>query len=53
MQIGIIGAGHVGGALGTRWAQAGHQVIFGSRNPHRMICGNWLPRPAQPHVPHL
>lgn len=33
MQIGIIGAGHVGGALGTRWAQAGHQVIFGSRNP--------------------
>jgi phosphoglycerate dehydrogenase-like enzyme len=26
MNIGIIGAGNVGGALGTSWAQAGHQV---------------------------
>jgi predicted dinucleotide-binding enzyme len=33
MSIGIIGSGNVGGTLGTRWAQAGHQVIFGSRNP--------------------
>ena len=33
MKIGIIGSGNVGGALGTRWAQAGHRVIFGSRNP--------------------
>jgi NADPH-dependent F420 reductase len=33
MKIGIIGAGNVGGALGTRWAQGGHEVIFGSRNP--------------------
>ena len=33
MQIGIIGSGNVGGALGTRWALAGHQVTFGSRNP--------------------
>jgi len=33
MKIGIIGSGNVGGALGTRWAQAGHQVAFGSRNP--------------------
>jgi len=33
MKIGIIGSGNVGGALGTRWAQAGHDVIFGSRNP--------------------
>ena len=33
MQIGIIGSGNVGGALGTRWAKAGHQVTFGSRNP--------------------
>jgi 8-hydroxy-5-deazaflavin:NADPH oxidoreductase len=33
MNIGIIGSGNVGGTLGTRWAQAGHQVIFGSRNP--------------------
>ncbi len=33
MKIGIIGSGSVGGALGIRWAQAGHRVAFGSRNP--------------------
>jgi len=33
MTIGIIGSGNVGGTLGRRWAQAGHQVVFGSRNP--------------------
>ncbi len=33
MKIGIVGSGNVGGTLGTRWAQAGHQVIFGSRDP--------------------
>ncbi len=34
MKIGIMGAGNVGGTLGKRWAQSGHEVIFGSRNPH-------------------
>ena len=33
MNIGIIGSGNVGGALGTGWAKGGHQVIFGSRDP--------------------
>jgi hypothetical protein len=33
MKIGIIGSGNVGGTLGTRWAQAGHEVTFGSRDP--------------------
>ena len=33
MNIGIIGSGNVGGTLGTRGAQAGHQVVCGSRNP--------------------
>jgi len=33
MNIGIIGSGNVGGALGARWAQAGHQVLFASRTP--------------------
>ena len=33
MNIGIIGSGNVGGALGTRWAQKGHQITFGSRSP--------------------
>ncbi len=33
MKIGIIGSGNVGGALGTKWAQAGQTVVFSSRNP--------------------
>jgi predicted dinucleotide-binding enzyme len=32
MNIGILGAGNVGGTLGGRWAQAGHHVCFGVRN---------------------
>src|SRR5450756_860222 len=46
MNIGIIGAGNVGGALGKSWAKAGHKIKFGARNPddpkHRGlldICG--------------
>ncbi|HEY6023724.1 MAG TPA: NAD(P)-binding domain-containing protein [Pseudolabrys sp.] len=33
MKIAIIGAGNVGGALGANWAQKGHDVIFGVRDP--------------------
>jgi hypothetical protein len=33
MRIGIIGAGMVGGTLGTRWAKAGHEVVWGVRDP--------------------
>lgn len=33
MNIGIIGSGNVGGALGRGWAKAGHKVAFSSRNP--------------------
>jgi len=33
MKIAIIGTGNVGRALGTGWAQKGHSVIFGSRQP--------------------
>src|SRR5207245_2412055 len=33
MKIAIIGAGNVGGTLGTRWAKNGHVVTFGVRNP--------------------
>ena len=32
MKIAVIGAGHVGGALGTLWASKGHQIVFGVRN---------------------
>ncbi|HSE91707.1 MAG TPA: NADPH-dependent F420 reductase [Methylomirabilota bacterium] len=33
MRIAVIGAGNVGGALGRVWAQRGHQVVFGVRDP--------------------
>jgi len=33
MKIAVIGTGHVGGTLGSRWARQGHQVVFGTRNP--------------------
>lgn len=32
MKIGMIGSGNVGSALGRVWAQAGHEVMFSSRN---------------------
>ncbi len=33
MRIGIIGAGRIGGAVGLKWAEAGHDILFSSRNP--------------------
>jgi len=33
MKIAIIGAGNVGGTLGKGWTKAGHEVVFGARNP--------------------
>jgi len=34
MKLAIIGAGNVGGTLGTAWAQkAGHEIFFGVRSP--------------------
>ncbi len=35
MRIAVLGTGDVGSTLGTRWAEKGHQIIFGSRNPGR------------------
>ncbi len=36
IKIGIIGSGNIGGTLGTFWAQAGHEVLFSSRNPDNL-----------------
>ncbi|MBS1716857.1 MAG: NADPH-dependent F420 reductase [Armatimonadetes bacterium] len=32
-KIAIIGNGNVGGTLGKRWTEAGHEVVFGVRDP--------------------
>lgn len=34
MKIGVIGAGHVGGTLGVRWARQGHSVVLSTRDLH-------------------
>ena len=33
IKIGTIGAGRMGGTLGTLWVKAGHPVMFSSRDP--------------------
>jgi len=35
MNIGIIGAGWLGGAVGKVWLKAGHDVLFSSRHPEK------------------
>jgi predicted dinucleotide-binding enzyme len=45
MNLGFIGAGNVGEALGNRWAALGHTIRFGVRNPadakyQKLISGN-------------
>jgi 8-hydroxy-5-deazaflavin:NADPH oxidoreductase len=36
MQIGIIGAGMIGGTVGRLWAEAGHKVRFATRHPDKL-----------------
>jgi predicted dinucleotide-binding enzyme len=33
MKIAVIGYGNVGSTLGLAWTKAGHEVIFGARDP--------------------
>jgi 8-hydroxy-5-deazaflavin:NADPH oxidoreductase len=33
MRIAVIGTGNIGGTLGSKWRAAGHDVVYGSRNP--------------------
>ena len=35
MKIAIIGAGAVGGALGTAWSRGGHDIVFGVRDVNK------------------
>ena len=36
MRIGIIGASNIGGTLGKLWAEAGHEILFGTRRPETL-----------------
>ncbi|NNC65074.1 MAG: NADPH-dependent F420 reductase [Gammaproteobacteria bacterium] len=36
LRIGIIGTGNIGGALARHWVNAGHEVLFSSRNPDEL-----------------
>jgi len=36
MKIGVIGAGHIGSAIGGLWIKAGHPVFFSSRHPKEL-----------------
>jgi predicted dinucleotide-binding enzyme len=33
MKIAVVGAGHIGGTLGRKWSEAGHDVLYGVRSP--------------------
>ena len=46
LRIGIIGAGSMGGPLGRLLAEAGHQIIYSSRNPDQLmdLVGDAAPR---------
>jgi 8-hydroxy-5-deazaflavin:NADPH oxidoreductase len=46
MRIAVMGTGHVGGALGIGWARAGHEVIFGTRDPKGADSQELLSRAA-------
>ena len=36
LRIGIIGSGRIGGAVGLKWAEAGHHIFFSSRHPEEL-----------------
>jgi 8-hydroxy-5-deazaflavin:NADPH oxidoreductase len=36
LRIGVVGSGREGGALGTAFVKAGHQVMFSSRHPEQL-----------------
>ncbi|MEZ4984700.1 MAG: NAD(P)-binding domain-containing protein [Saprospiraceae bacterium] len=45
MKIAIIGTGNVGGALATRWAKAGHQILLGVRDTQHFKGAELLQNP--------
>jgi predicted dinucleotide-binding enzyme len=47
MQIGVLGSGAVGRALGRGWAKHGHQVVLGSGSPARAELQQWAAETGQ------
>jgi predicted dinucleotide-binding enzyme len=47
MKIAVIGIGNVGGTLGSAWEKAGHEVIFGVRDPDSEKVKTLLKRTGQ------
>ena len=45
MKIAIIGVGQVGGALASKWAKAGHEILLGLQNPSENKVGHLLNLP--------
>ena len=39
MKIAVIGAGNIGGTLGASWEKAGHEVVYGLRDPSKRVGG--------------
>jgi len=35
-KLGVIGSGRLGGAVGSLWVKAGHEVLFSSRHPEQL-----------------
>ena len=46
MKIAIIGTGNVGGALATRWAKAGHEILLGTRDTSKFEDKHLLANPT-------
>jgi hypothetical protein len=42
MKVGILGSGNVGRSLGTALAAKKHEVMIGSRNPHKPDLKKWV-----------
>src|SRR5258708_30461636 len=36
LKVGIMGGGHIGGALAKLWVAAGHEVLISSRHPEEL-----------------
>ncbi len=48
MNIAVIGSGMMGSALGAKWAAAGHEVVYGVREPERKQAER---APENPDIP--